>query len=200
MPVFLRRGLPSLIFAVIVAFALFLLMQFLIALNSKGLEEAESFRIADVIMPEVKPELIDTSETPDRPDTPDTPPPPIQMDFSPPDASLGSIEFKPQAKIEAKSGLVRDGEYLPLFRVNPQYPRRAQERGITGYAVACFTVTPAGTVVDPWIKDSEPKSSIFHSASMRAVVKWKYKPKVVNGEPVATPTCTQLTYQLEGEG
>ena len=42
----------------------------------------------------------------------------------------------------------RDGEYIPLFKVTPIYPRRAQER-IMGYAVVSFTITETGTVENP---------------------------------------------------
>jgi protein TonB len=40
-------------------------------------------------------------------------------------------------------------EYIPLFKVLPIYPRRAQERGIMGYAVVSFTITETGNVQDP---------------------------------------------------
>ena len=34
---------------------------------------------------------------------------------------------------------------MPLFVVQPQYPRRAQERGREGYAIISFTITEQGT-------------------------------------------------------
>ena len=75
-----------------------------------------------------------------------------------------------------------DGEYLPLVRIQPSYPRRAQERGIEGYAVVELTVeadgsVPAESVV---IIDAEPKG-YFEREAIKAARKFKYKPKVVNG-------------------
>ncbi len=60
-----------------------------------------------------------------------------------------------------------------------------------------FTVTSNGSVTDPVVIESEP-SSIFNRAAERAVVKWKYKPRVVDGNPVDVPGVrTMLTFQLE---
>lgn len=76
-----------------------------------------------------------------------------------------------------------DGEILPLVRIEPRYPPRALSRGIEGWVLLEFTVSPTGTVIDPQVVDSEP-SSIFNRAAITAVSRWKYKPKVVDGVPV----------------
>ena len=34
-----------------------------------------------------------------------------------------------------------DGEYLPIVKVAPVYPRRALQRGIEGFVIVEFTVT-----------------------------------------------------------
>jgi len=75
-----------------------------------------------------------------------------------------------------------DGDYLPLVRVEPQYPRRAQERGIEGYAVVELTVSPDGSVPaeSVVVVEAEP-AGIFDANSVKAAQKFKYKPKVVNG-------------------
>lgn len=75
-----------------------------------------------------------------------------------------------------------DGAQLPIVRVQPQYPRRAMERGIEGYVVVSLTVAPDGTV--PFdsilIADEEPVG-VFDKAAKKAASKFKYKPKVVGG-------------------
>ena len=59
-----------------------------------------------------------------------------------------------------------------------------------------FTVTKTGEVVDAVAVDCS--SSVFESASVKAVLKWKYKPRVVNGEPIDSPGVqTRLTYKFE---
>lgn len=75
-----------------------------------------------------------------------------------------------------------DGDYLPLVRIQPTYPRRAQERGIEGYAVVELTVNADGSVPpnSVVIIDAEPKG-YFENEAIKAARKFKYKPKVVNG-------------------
>ncbi len=59
-----------------------------------------------------------------------------------------------------------------------------------------FTVTPAGTVADPSVIFST--SSLFERAATRAVLKFKYKPRVVDGVPVAVPGVkTRISFQIE---
>ena len=45
-------------------------------------------------------------------------------------------------------GYSTDGEYLPIVKVNPQYPRRAQTRGIEGYVI-----------VEYWVEDRSRSGS-----------------------------------------
>lgn len=177
-----RNGVSALI-AVGIVFGLFMLMQILIALDSRGLKEEEGFRIADVIMPEVKPEVISETEVPDRPDAPEEPPPDINFDVQPEEVNLNIGSYSPKVKVDTAGGLFRDGEYLPIFKVPPQYPRRAAERGIEGYVILRYTVTATGTVRNPVVVESQPPK-IFDQAAIRASLKNKYKPKVVNGKAV----------------
>ncbi|MEL6340753.1 MAG: energy transducer TonB [Myxococcota bacterium] len=89
-----------------------------------------------------------------------------------------------------------DSEATPVVRVAPIYPRRAAERGIQGYATVKFKVGTAGQVVDPRIIKSEPPGT-FDRAALKAVSKWKYKPKVVNGKPIEYPvTPVRLEFKL----
>jgi protein TonB len=76
-----------------------------------------------------------------------------------------------------------DRGVAPLVRVNPEYPRRALERGIEGWVHVRFTITAAGTVKDVVVVDSEPKG-VFDEAAVKAVLRWRYNPKVENGVAV----------------
>jgi len=69
-------------------------------------------------------------------------------------------------------------------------------RGLEGHVDLEFTVTTAGTVRDPIILFST--SSLFERAATRAVLKFKYKPRVVDGVPVDVPGVkTRITFQIE---
>ena len=76
-----------------------------------------------------------------------------------------------------------DGDSIPLVKVAPVYPRREQSRGVEGYVVLAFTITDRGTVADAVVVESVPQGS-FDRAAMNALLKFKYQPKVVNGQPV----------------
>jgi protein TonB len=67
----------------------------------------------------------------------------------------------------------------------PEYPARALSDGIEGYAIVGFSVSAAGSVTDPTILESEP-SSVFDRSSLKAISKFKYKVRKVNGRAVIT--------------
>jgi len=89
-----------------------------------------------------------------------------------------------------------EGDYLPIVRVAPVYPARALSRGLEGYVDLSFTVTTTGTVRDPVVMFST--SSLFERAALRAVLKFKYKPRVVDGVPVDVPNVkTRISFKIE---
>jgi protein TonB len=76
-----------------------------------------------------------------------------------------------------------DREEMPLVRVDPEYPPRALSRGIEGWALIEFSVTPAGTTKDVKSIQAQPPG-IFDQSAVRAVASWKYNPKVEGGTAV----------------
>lgn len=97
----------------------------------------------------------------------------------------------------SKNDLASDGDYLPIVKVEPVYPRRAQERGQEGYVVLSFTVSTTGVVIDPVVIESEPQG-VFDDAAIRAALRFKYKPRVENGKPVAVPNVQHvITFAIE---
>ncbi len=83
-----------------------------------------------------------------------------------------------------------DGGVIPIVRIAPQYPRKALIAKLEGWVQVKFIITEAGTVKDPQVVDSKP-ARIFDREALRAISKFKFKPKIVNGakvEQVATQT------------
>ncbi|MCB0365353.1 MAG: energy transducer TonB [Bdellovibrionaceae bacterium] len=74
-------------------------------------------------------------------------------------------------------------EVMPLVRMEPQYPRKAAMMGVEGWVVLQFDITPAGTVSNVRVMDSHPRR-IFDRSARRALLKWKYRPKVIEGKPI----------------
>ena len=76
-----------------------------------------------------------------------------------------------------------DSGVTPLVRIEPQYPRKAAMQNIEGWVILQFNITPAGTVSDVQVLDSRPPK-IFDRVAVKALRKWKYRPKMEDGKPV----------------
>ena len=121
------------------------------------------------------------------PPPPDEPPPNLPKPTFDTDVSvgiaIGAVDVNVDVDLSGTGGFSSDGEYLPIVKVLPIYPRRAQSRGISGYVLLQFVVTATGTVRDPVVIEAKPPG-IFDRAAINAALKFKYKPKVVNGSPI----------------
>ena len=79
-----------------------------------------------------------------------------------------------------------DRDVVPMVRVEPQYPLRAAQLRIEGWVELRFTISKTGGVKDVVVTKAHPRK-IFDKAAVSAVRKWKYNPKVENGEAVERP-------------
>lgn len=77
-----------------------------------------------------------------------------------------------------------EGEYLPIVKIAPVYPPRALSRGLEGDCVVAFTVTASGSTRDVRVVKELCDNEIFYKASIAAAKKFKYKPRIINGEAV----------------
>jgi len=174
-------------------------MYYLILQNMTEPEETTEFRIPEIVMPEREIRTEYDTAKPEKPEQPEEPPPEMpEPDFESPDVNT-AISFKPKidtgVKIEGIGGFSNDGDYLPIVKVAPKYPSRAASRGLEGYCTVEYTVTVTGETKD--IKVVDCPESIFASASVKAAQKFKYKPKVIDGEPIEVPGVrNRFTYQM----
>jgi len=191
----------SFTFAALITFGLFFGMQWLIASNQVGLmDEGERIRVE---MAQVR-DVEEVREIERKPETPAeveaAPDMTIDMSTSV-DNVGGGIEIGTAAMEVAPiatggSGFsATDGEYLPIVRVPPQYPARAAENGVEGYVIVIFTVTAEGTTKD--VQAIESSHSMFERAAVKAAQKYKYKPRVIDGEPIESPGVrVRIEFQL----
>jgi len=198
-------------FSSAITLTLFFVMVILISLGDTGMKEDTSVKLADIVMPDRE---IDTFMTEvEKPDKPEEQPEDIaqpELDLAPLTGIDVSIA-KPKPNFKAGGSFFRDGEYIPLFKVVPIYPRRAQERGTMGYALVEFTITDTGSVenaqtIEGYCSSKRPDDpevqfrpcSMFNSASARAALKLKYKPKIVDGRAVPVDgVLHRFTYILD---
>lgn len=88
-----------------------------------------------------------------------------------------------------------DEEVIPLIRIAPRYPRAATRRGIEGWVKLEVNIGETGTVLDVKVIDARPPR-IFNKAAKVAVLKWKFRPKIVNGKAVRRMATQMIKFEL----
>ena len=193
----------SIAIGVVVTLSLLFLMQVLIATGKTALTKPRDRAKLEFVRVKRNEALNVEDFTPEKPPKPpETPPETPPQDLDNIDPSAPTINIAPptvatDTSIGGPGGMnIAEGDYLPIVRVAPVYPARALSRGLEGYVDMSFTVTTTGTVRDPVVLFST--SSLFERAAMRAVMKFKYKPRVVDGVPVDVPGVkTRITFKIE---
>ncbi len=193
----------SIVVGVLVTLSLLFVMHLLIEYGESAVTKERTRHNLEFVRVKRNESLNVEDFTPEKPPKPpETPPeiPPQDMDIVDPNAP--TINIAPptvlaDTNIGGPGGMnIAEGDYLPIVRVAPVYPARALSRGLEGHVDLSFTVTAAGTVRDPIVMFST--SSLFERAATRAVLKFKYKPRVVDGIPVDVPGVkTRITFKIE---
>ena len=193
----------SVVIGTIVTLSLLFVMHLLIVTGKQALTKPRDRANLEFVRIKRNEALNVDDFTPEKPPKPpETPPetPPQDMDNVDPDAPTINVappQVDANTDIGGPGGMnIAEGDYLPIVRVAPVYPARALSRGLEGYVDMAFTVTTTGTVKDPVVVFST--SSLFERAAIRAVLKFKYKPRVVDGVPVEVPNVkTRITFKIE---
>lgn len=201
-----RVGVAALL-AALATFIVFFVMQRLVASGESAFTQEISGRVVDFVRVRQPEQVRERDRKPDKPPPPEAEPPAPEIT---PQASTASTGGGPGAMQIAAPDLGADlaidpgigagageGDYLPIVKVAPIYPSRAQARGIEGWVLVEFTVTAAGTTRDPVVVEAEP-TGYFEEAAKQAVLKFRYKPRVVNGNPVEVSGVQNLIrFELE---
>ena len=193
--------------AALVTLSLLLLMVTLIEFADGEIDRTKRIKLPDIYMPNVELEIRRIIEKPVKPEIDETPPPDIpKQEFEKIDgnAALNGVglpgRIETNLDLDIGAGLqASDGEYLPIVKVAPQYPRRALTRGIEGYVIIQYTVTKQGTTRDGIVVEARP-AKIFDKAALKSASRYKYKPRVINGSAVEVPGVrTKITFELAHE-
>jgi protein TonB len=95
-------------------------------------------------------------------------------------------------KVSISSG-VMDGNLLD--KVTPQYPAIAKAARIQGTVVLQATISKAGTIQNLRVISGP---LMLQQAALDAVRSWRYKPYLLNGEPVEVETTVNVVFNLGG--
>jgi protein TonB len=132
---------------------------------------------------------------PEQPEMPE-PPPEAQASQSQADVTpLNTMSSLPALDLNTSidgiainapkfSDIASNQQVMPLYRVEPRYPVKARKRGAEGFVSLSFTIDETGRPTNIQVIGAEPRR-MFERSAMRALKKWKYQPKIVNGKAVA---------------
>lgn len=200
------RVLIALILSAGITLVLFYIMQSFIQAGGSALTDPPRGSVLDFVRVKQEEVVEQKERKPRKPPPPKEPPPQMnqpQLDSASPNSDGAGVDFSSDvtADVALDGGLALesgDGEYLPIVRVAPVYPRRALQRGLEGYVIVEFTVSKQGAVKDPIVVEANPPG-IFDRAALDAALKFKYKPRVVNGEPMEVSGIqTRISFEIDG--
>jgi periplasmic protein TonB len=202
------RFLVSILLGAAVTFGLFAFMAFLVSSGDRNKEEQQENIIVEVNTTPPKSAAEQRRRVPPPPPPPPKAPPKQQAPEPEANNDTGGLNFNmPGVQIAGAStglsapgaGIGRDGDATPIVRIEPKYPIQAARDGKEGYVILSFTINKIGGVEDVTVIEAQPKR-LFDKEAKRALKKWKYKPKVVDGQPLRQPGLTvQLDFSMGGE-
>lgn len=193
----------SFIPGILVTFALLVLMYTLIATSNQTLDEQPPRKIADIFQPERELTVNEKEVKPEKPEDAEEPPPDLpnvqeQLDIPADALSMAAPRLAGDINVGLGGGFARDSDYIPVYVPQPMYPRRAQSRGMSGYAVVEVIITTTGSTRDPKLLEEAPANYGFGDAALRAALKLKYNPRVVDGVPQEVPgVLYKFSFQIE---
>ncbi len=123
----------TLVFGVFVTVSLLYLMQYLIGSGEKALDETSNLGIVDFVRMKEDLQVQVKQRKPKPPPALDEPPPEMRQEsyVVSVDNSWNAKFDVPLAELNMRrpSTLSSDGDYLPILKVQPTYPRRALRNG-----------------------------------------------------------------------
>ncbi|MGB5179484.1 MAG: energy transducer TonB [Gammaproteobacteria bacterium] len=191
----------------IVALFLLWLMQLLVSSPSHKLPIVESARLIEFVRLKREENVQLKERLPPPPAERSPPPPRPRLDVQrQPRPDLPRLQMAMNLDIPLDFG---DGPYLGplaagqvdsgfivLSRQPPEYPYKAARRGIEGWVEVAFDVTGTGSVENVEVIDADPPG-VFDMAATRAVMRWRFKPRIVDGKALAGRATQVVEFTLD---
>ncbi len=207
----IRLWLAASATGLLVSLGLFWLMQWMISSENLKLPETEPARMVDFVRLKPQPNLPPpTRREPPKPPEKEPPPPKMplattqQVVTQTPDINIPPLDIPLHSErlgsaftvgITAGSGIQPSTNLVPLVRVPPRYPVRAEMRKVEGWVKIEFTITEDGSVKDAKVVEAHPKG-VFDRAALQAIRRWKFKPKEIDGQKVPQRAVQKLEFKL----
>ncbi|NVK25152.1 MAG: TonB family protein [Gammaproteobacteria bacterium] len=201
------RLIASMIVGVVITFGLFVIMAELINSGAKSKDEVRDNIVVEINTTPPESKAQQRNRVPPPPPPPPKQPPKAQppepepavadnggFNFNMPSVDVGNTS----AGLSGPGALARDGDATPIFRQEPKFPTKAARDGIEGWVQLKFDINELGNVENVEVIDSEPKR-VFDREAKKALRKWRYNPKVVDGKALRqTGLTVQLDFSLGG--
>ena len=102
------------------------------------------------------------------------------------------VKAAPPKRINVSGGVIAGNI---LVKTQPQYPAIAKAARIQGTVVLQATISKEGTIQGLQVLSGPP---MLQQAALDAVRSWRYKPYLLNGEPVEVGTTINVVFSLGG--
>lgn len=195
---------------ILIALALLWLMQLMVINDNDRIMEKSKRPVMEFVRLKRPSETrLKQREKPKEPPPPDKPPPQLpelelavtkptiktpNIAMAMPELATSSMRFD-GPYIGAVSQGPPDRDFLVLSRIPPRYPYRAERKKIEGWVKVSFIITEQGSVQDAVVIDAQPKG-VFDMAALQAILKWRFKPRISDGKPVATRADQIINFKL----
>ncbi|MEM1112513.1 MAG: energy transducer TonB [Pseudomonadota bacterium] len=194
-----------------IGFALFALMQFMIAADAIFEKPDKSRTYLNFVRVEQNEETRTKERKLREPPPPEAPPetpdlsnqlanlnPNLDMNMPSIGIPINSGDGPFLGAMQQGQGLAGfDTDVIPVVRTAPTYPRAAKQAKLEGYVTMAVTIRPDGTVSGASVIESDPPR-IFDKAAMDAMKRWKFRPKIVDGTPQSQRARQTIEFRLGG--
>jgi len=201
------RLIASMIVGVVVTFGLFVIMAELINSGAKSKDDQRENIVVEINTTPPESQAQQRNRVPPPPPPPPKQPPkPQTPEPEPQIADAGGFNFNmpsvdvggANTGLSGPGALMRDGDATPIVRIEPKFPTKAARDGIEGWVQLSFEINELGGVENVQVIKAQPKR-VFDREAKKALKKWKYKPKVVDGKAQRqTGLTVQLDFKLGG--
>jgi len=83
---------------------------------------------------------------------------------------------------------------MVISKIEPRYPKIAIAARVTGVVLLKAVISKEGEIKELQVVSGHP---LLVPAAMDAVKQWRYRPYLLNGEPVEVETNIIVTFQIE---
>jgi TonB family protein len=99
----------------------------------------------------------------------------------------------PEETLQKRLQITHLNPAMLVYRVEPAYPTLARQAGRSGRVELRAIIARDGTIQSLQVVSGDP---LFIQSALQAVQQWRYKPTILNGQPVEIDTFITVVYTI----